>query len=191
MKGHLCVDVDNCVAATDAVIRGLISRVTGGRVNFVYEDIGEFDYHGPRCCDAKGNRIDERVWDEVHELFSDPGVILTIAPVRGATDALRVLQENFDLHFVTTRKPKTRIATIQWLDGLKLATYWLHFVQHRKKHMICGGVAAAIDDDAAQAELFHGCGVRAIVLAHPWNEGAGHGVERLADWDTVVRALIS
>src|SRR5438552_13023304 len=115
MRLRLGIDIDNCVAATDVVMRGIIRDVTGGRVNFRYEDIREFDYHGSLCRDESGEGIDEVTWKEVHERFSDPGVVLNIAPLPGAVEAIRALQSEFEIHFITTRKPKARAATIHWL----------------------------------------------------------------------------
>jgi len=193
MKRRLCVDIDNCVAATDAVMRRIISAVTDGRVNFRYDDIREFDYHGILCKDCDGNGIDEAIWKRVHDQFSEPDVVGNIEPLPGAVETLRILQQEFEIHFVTTRKPRSRVATIDWLDRLALDSdrpYWTHFVAHREKHEVITGIAAAIDDDACQAESFQGCGVRAIVLAHPWNYHLKLGIERFVTWTEIADALL-
>ena len=192
MKQRLGIDVDNCVAATDLVMRRIIHHVTNGRVNFRYGDIREFDYHGSLCHDENGERIDEATWKEVHDHFSEPEVVLSVKPLSGALEAIRTLQPEFEIHFITTRKPKARAATIHWLDQLGLdATrpHSLHFVAHREKHEVITNLAAAIDDDLGQAMLFADCGVRSIVLAHPWNTAARHPVERAGTWGDVLRLL--
>jgi hypothetical protein len=61
-------------------MRRIICDVTNGRVNFEYEDIREFDYHGPLCRDKAGERIDEATWRVVHDQFSEPDVVLSIKP---------------------------------------------------------------------------------------------------------------
>lgn len=193
MKKRLCVDIDNCVAATDDVMRRVIFHVTGGRVCLQYEDIREFDYHGPLCRDTNGEGIDESTWKVVHNQFSEPDVVLSIKPLERAVEALRALQEHFEIHFVTTRMPKARAATIYWLDRLGLnekRSYSVHFVGHREKHEAIGNIAAAIDDDAAQAESFAAIGVTSILLDHPWNRAAKAEVFRAVNWDDVARLLL-
>jgi len=192
MKQRLGIDIDNCVAATDVVMRRIIHHVTNGRVNFRYEDIREFDYHGSLCRDEDGEGIDEATWKEVHEHFSEPEVVLSVKPLPGALEAIRTLQDDFEIHFITTRKPKARAATIHWLDRLLLdvkRSDSIHFVAHREKHEVIGNLAAAIDDDLLQAVLFAGRGVRSIVFAHPWNTAARQPVERAGTWGDVLRLL--
>jgi uncharacterized HAD superfamily protein len=192
VKKRLCVDIDNCVAATDEVMRRVICEVTNGRVNFQYGDILEFDYHGPLCRDKDGERIDDATWKVVHDQFSAPEVVLSIKPLDGAVEALRSLQGDFEIHFVTTRKPKARAATIHWLDRLGLdekRPHSIHFVGHREKHEAVGRPIAAVDDDAAQAESFAEIGVKSIVLDHPWNQTAKSTVIRAADRNAIVRVL--
>lgn len=189
---RLCVDIDNCVAATDEVMRRVIYHVTDGRVNFQYKDIREFDYHGAQCRDGKGEGINEATWKKVHDDFSEPEVILSIKPMAGAVDALRTLQGDFEIHFVTTRKPKARAATIHWLDRLGLdgkRPVSIHFVAHREKHEAIGNLTAAIDDDAEQAKLFTGVGVKSVLLAHPWNTTTKPPVIRADSWNEILCSL--
>jgi 5'(3')-deoxyribonucleotidase len=189
VTGRLCVDIDNCVAATDERMRDLIRTATDGRVNFTYEDIREFDYYGKECRDSKGETLDKATWDQVHDLFSDSESILGLNLLPGAHDALSSLGEIYELHFVTTRLPKARVATIQWLDQQDFGKHFLHFVGHRTKHTAVGAMAAAIEDDPIQARAFADAGTRSILLAHPWNANAGHDIERLASWTEISEVL--
>ncbi len=175
-------------------MRRIISEVTNGRVNFQYKHICEFDYHGPSCSDASGERIDEVTWKEVHNRFSEPAVILGIEPVPGALEAIYALQNEFVIHFVTTRKPSARAATIGWLDRCGIGArrqYSLHFVAHREKHVVLSNLSAAIDDDLVQANLFATHGVRSILLAHPWNLVPGAAVERVSAWSDIQQLLLT
>ena len=187
---NLCIDIDNCVASTDATMRKIIGEVTKGRVNFAYEDIREFDYHGSSCIDASGQTIDKATWTIVHEQFSEPEIISTLEPISGVVENIQKLQRQYDVHFVTTRQHKARAATILWLDKVGFASYSIHFVPHRKKHEIISNMTAAIDDDAVQAELFSQVGVRSILLEHPWNTKASKFIERAAGWSDVARLLM-
>ncbi len=192
MTGRLCVDIDNCVTATDAVMRDTIRRVTDGRVNLRYEDIREFDYHGPLCCDREGNRIDSDTWKRVHDEFSKPEVVLELEPIPGAIEGLRSLQGAFDIHYVTTRLPKARAATIEWLDRHGLndgPPPSIHFVGHRQKHTVVSQLSASIEDDPEQARLFAESGVRSIVLAHPWNQDVAKPAIRVESWAEISGVL--
>jgi 5'(3')-deoxyribonucleotidase len=172
-------------------MRRLISQVTKGRVNFEYTDIAEFDYHGVFCQDGQGQRINSSEWKEVHERFSEPDEVLALVAIDGAVEAIDELHEKYDIHFVTTRRPSARAATIQWLEHIRMGkwgAYGVHFVAHREKHEVVN-VAAAIDDDLVQATLFAGRGVRSVLLAHPWNKTSDKFLERYPDWPALVSAL--
>lgn len=175
-------------------MRRIICDVTKGRVKFVYQDIREFDYHGSLCRDVNGQGIDEATWKQVHEHFSEPAVILGIDPIPGALEAIGALGGEFEIHFVTTRRPKARAATIEWLDRQGMArrnSYSLHFVAHRQKHDVLSNMSASIDDDLLQAVLFAKSGVRSILLAHPWNQTSDTSVERARSWNDIVELLTS
>jgi 5'(3')-deoxyribonucleotidase len=190
-RPRLGIDVDNCVAATDAVMRRLISQVTKDRVNFQYTDIVEFDYHGAFCQDSQGQRLDASEWKEVHDRFSEPSEVMAVEPIAGAVEAIHDLHGKYDIHFVTTRRPTARAATIQWLEQIRMGkwgAYGVHFVAHREKHEVVN-VAAAIDDDLVQATLFAGRGIRSLLLAHPWNKTSDKFLERYPDWSAIVQAL--
>src|SRR4051812_9332048 len=116
MKKHFCIDIDNVIARTDEVMRQIISDVTGGKVRFAYEDIATFNYH--ECRDRTGNTITRDEWRKVHDQFSEPEVITNLEPLPGAIEGLRELAKRAVVHLATSRLPKARRPTIDWLEKL-------------------------------------------------------------------------
>jgi len=177
MRPRLCVDIDNVLAKTDDVMRRVICDVTRGRVNLLYEDVVQFKYQN--CSDCKGQHIVEAEWRVVHDQFSIRENLMGIAPVSEAVQCLNQLSSTFAIHIVTSRLPKARSATIDWLEhhfaGLQ---YGLHFVSHGEKHLVVCDAAAAVEDDYDQAVAFAERGVRTFLVEHPWNR-AGQLRERM------------
>jgi len=110
----------------------------------------------------------------------------------GAVEAINSLQKSYQIHFATTRLPKARMATIEWLDKSGMAKqrpYSLHFVGHREKHEVLSNFAAAIDDDLVQAKFFAAQGIRSLLIAHPWNTTTEGSIERIDSWSDIVERL--
>lgn len=189
-KPRLCIDIDNVIARTDVVIRGLIREATNGKVNLAYEDVRDFDYR--KCIDAAGNQPTREDWDEAHDRrFSSPGCIAAVEPVPGAADCLRRLEEVFSLHYVTGRRPSARAATADWLARHGFPGGGLHFLPGREKHLSLGRFFAAVEDDPAQAEAFALAGVHSYLMAHPWNEVGGDALtHRYEDWGPLTEGLL-
>src|SRR5262249_38659811 len=103
---------------------------------------------------------------------------------------MTALKQRFEIHLATSRLSQARERTLEWLDLNKIPFDRIHFVHHRKKHEIPVPFAAAVDDDREQAALFARLGVRAFLLAHPWNAlGNDDRVVRVSDWSELVLAL--
>src|SRR5271155_3561028 len=101
LDARFCIDIDNVIARTDEVMRRIISDFSGGKVRLDYEDIVKFNYY--ECRDRQGNQITKADWKQVHDLFSDPGVVIGIEPMPGAVDGLSRLAGHGTLHLATTR----------------------------------------------------------------------------------------
>ncbi|MGD0598050.1 MAG: hypothetical protein ABSA64_11095 [Sedimentisphaerales bacterium] len=185
----ICIDIDNVIAETDTMMRSLILKRTGGRVDLKYEDIIEFDYR--KCHDSEGNRITGEEWEQVHNEFSEEKNILQLTPYIGAQDYLRVLVDyGFQLHFATSRLHQAWIPTIKWLDKYRFPPHRLHFVNHREKHLALGVFSAMIEDDLQQARDFAQQGTPAYLIAHPWNVTANTDcIFRARDWKEVSEQL--
>ena len=187
-----CIDIDNVIACTDEVIRRLISDFTGGRVRLEYEDIGVFNYY--ECRDQHGNQITKADWKLVHDLFSEPGTVMNIAPMLGALDGLFRLAEHATIHLATSRLPKARKATVGWLEKHGFPEHDLHFLKHREKHEVLRQFTAAVEDDYDQAVAFAVIGkTPCFLIRHPWNRNraAVEGVQWVKGWSELTPRLMA
>ena len=63
---------------------------------------------------------------------------------------LKRLAQKFDLHLATSRLPKARRVTIEWLEKHDFPAHDLHFLKHGNKHVSLGQFAAAVEDHYEQ-----------------------------------------
>lgn len=178
----MCIDIDNVIASTDEVIRFVIKRTTGGRVDLQYEDVVSFNYY--ECRDRNGEQITKDEWEHAHRVFSTE-YIEEISPVDNAVEALEELRSFAKIHLVTSRLRDARAATVTWLDKHGFPPHDLHFAADRRKHFVLWKLAALIEDDYEQAALCARERSRpAFLIAHPWNSRTqcdAH-IVRVADW---------
>jgi uncharacterized HAD superfamily protein len=164
---NFCIDIDNVIAQTDSVMRKVISEYTGGRVQFAYEDVKEFDYHK---LNKNGDSISKDDWQAIHQMFSEPRYLLEITPTPGAIEGLHQLARKATIHIATSRLRKARRATLEWLEKYGFPDHDLHFVKHGEKHASLGSFVAAVEDHYEQAVEFAATGTTCFLLKHPWNE---------------------
>ena len=190
LKPRLCLDIDNCLARTDEVMRQLVRDYTQGRVNLECEDIKQFNYY--ECKDSRGNSITKPEWDEVHKTFSQPENILRLAPLEGVPGCLRQLGEFFGLHLATTRRPEARRPTIEWLEKYEFPKHDLHFLGHGEKHASLARFFAAVEDHYEQATAFALTQTPCFLIKYPWNRGRKktHGIEWVAGWRDLTDRLV-
>jgi 5'(3')-deoxyribonucleotidase len=187
----LCIDIDNVLARTDEVMRRVICDFTNGRVNFKYEQIIQFDYW--KCKDGTGCTVTKNEWNSIHELFSEPRYLWMVQPEPGVQDCLKLLAAKFDIHLATSRLPKARRQTIEWLDNHGFPPHDLHFLKHGEKHVSLGKFAAAVEDHYEQAVEFANCGTPSFLLQHPWNRGKPQAdkLKWVNDWSDLTKQLVS
>jgi uncharacterized HAD superfamily protein len=190
IRPRLCLDIDNCLARTDEVMRQLIREYTGGRVCLEYEHIARFNYY--ECADGGGNKITKDEWNEVHKIFSLPENILRLDPLDGALDSMRQLAESFNLHLTTSRRPEARRPTIEWLEMHKFPKHDLHFLGHGEKHASLARFFAAVEDHYEQAYAFAITQTPCFLIDHPWNRGREKtdGVEWVTGWRELADRLV-
>lgn len=173
LKKRLCCDIDNVVARTDELIRKLILDFTGGRVNLTYEGIIEFDYC--KCKDAKGNAITKAEWNMIHDLFAEPENLMKVEPYPSVQEHLKRLSEKYEIHLVTSRLPKARRTTVEWLEAHAFSPCGLHFLNPGEKHESLGRFEVAIEDNYEQGRAFVEAGIPCYLIKHPWNaNGPAH-----------------
>lgn len=181
----LYLDIDDCVADSGDTLRNVIKVVTKGHVNLRYEHILDYEYTLNK--DDNGHSINLREWDEAHAIFATAEVLSGIKPFPDAIEAIKELKGLFDVHFITTRLHSARVPTIQWLDGLGVGPYSVHFVTKRKKHEAASdSVVAAVEDDPVQAELYWRKGIKCFVPARPWNTVVSN---RYSSWHGILSEL--
>lgn len=186
---RLCIDIDNVLAQTDCLMRKLIRENSSLEVDLTYKDIVHFDY--ARCQDSNSNSITPEEWFDIHEKFSEESNILSLEPFFGVQDYLhKLIDIGFELHFVTSRLPHSRIATTKWVETHKFPEHRLHFVNHREKHLVLGAFFAVIEDDLEQAKAFAMQETKVYLIAHPWNvcQNTKYLV-RVKGWQDVVKQL--
>lgn len=164
---RICFDIDNVVAQTDKVMRKIIREFTGGRVALDYENAMEFDYF--QCKDSNSNSITKDEWFKIHEIFSEPENLLEIEPFPNVQKYLLKLAEKFEIHLVTSRLPKARRTTIEWLDVHSFPPHNLHFLDHNEKHKCLVGFIGVVEDNYEQAKAFAEVGIKSYLIKHPWN----------------------
>lgn len=187
---QLCIDIDNVIAATDAVLREAIRIISKDRVQLDYDDIVNFDYW--RCQDKNGQSISRHEWDAAHLFFSSTELVSQVEPLPGAVDALWKLSKYADLHLVTSRIPAARRATVEWVERMSLPTHSLHFAFHREKHKFFQALDAAIEDDYDQGVAFTtNLQAKSVLLKHPWNatRQPQKGLVWANDWNDVLMHL--
>lgn len=152
-----------------------------------------WDLWGGTRADAQ-ERI-PRFWSEIDHL--------SIQPMPGSREALRLLDQHFRLVLISARDPADSPLTGAWLDKY----FGNSFEQIRlgisnpmagsmplSKAQVCQelGARTLIDDQLIHAEECIALGIRVILLGRrAWNRGDGlpDGVQRAEDWSAVVRAL--
>lgn len=190
-RGRLCIDIDNVIAQTDAIMRRVIHDCTGGRVKLDYTHILEFDYY--KCVDAQQGCITKDEWAGIHDVFSEPRYLWLIQPVQGVQEHLHRLSTVFDIHLATSRLPKARRTTIEWLEAYRFPPHDLHFLKHGEKHASLGKFVAAVEDHYEQAVELARSGIPCYVLEHPWNreKPAVSNVYRVKDWPELTEQLLA
>lgn len=188
---NLCIDIDNVIARTDEVMRRVIAEQTLGRVQLAYDDVINFNYY--ECKDSAGNSISKEEWNHIHALFSEPRYLWLIQPFPGAIDGLRQLAKQYTLHIATSRIPKARRITVEWLESHCFPLHDLHFLKHREKHASFRPFSAAVEDDYDQAKAFvKDCGTPCFLLRHPWNQTkpAVEGIHWVDTWTELTACLL-
>lgn len=189
-KKYLCIDIDNVLAQTDVLMRKIIKDETKSRVCLAYKDIIYFDYR--KCRDNNNNQITNEEWSRVHNIFSEETNIMSLQPFLNVQSHLEcLLDSGYELHLATTRLDKARIPTIKWLQTHKFPNpFSLHFLRHGEKHKVLCNFKAIIEDDLEQADKFAISGIRAYVIAHPWNEhNYNKNVIRIQNWEGLMEEL--
>jgi len=97
------------------------------------------------------------------------------------------------LHIATSRLPKARRTTIEWLEKYCFPDHDLHFVKHNEKHISLGSFFAVVEDHYEQAVKFVKGGTTCFLLRHPWNESKPQldGIQWVDSWAELTERFLS
>jgi 5'(3')-deoxyribonucleotidase len=163
LKPTLCLDVDSTIWDTGAWVRAALLEVTGEKL-----DVNEVT-SWTHILDVYGEQTTSIVFDRVF----DPTRIRERALYPGTSEALRALQEDFDIgiHFVTHNNPELMAPRLRpWLEahfgpdsGLTVTT--------RDKVCVIEelGAFGLIDDRPGTIERVADSDLWAATKIQPWN----------------------
>jgi len=108
-----------------------------------------------------------KLYNEIIDTFDDMNIMLGLPPVLGAKPALRILAEDFELIFITTRPKEYAQQTKRWVwSMLAVDGSEIHHVERDKNGI---DVDILVDDNLGNVFKFAGQGKPAIVFDQPWN----------------------
>lgn len=177
-RATLGVDIDNVLSLTDPAIRQVISDFYG--INLRQEDIVHFDYH--RC----GISLEQE--KKVLEVFDDITCAdLPLMP--GAVGALSVLRQRYRIILVTSRNPKTREKTENWIQLNGIPHDALFFEKVKQKTEI--RFDFFVEDNGESALQLAKKGIKVFLFDYPWNRyiKSHPNITRVFGWHDIVACL--
>jgi uncharacterized HAD superfamily protein len=178
-KAILGVDIDNVIADTDRAIRKTIRDVFG--VSLRQEEVVCYEYH--RCGITKEQE------QKILEIFRDT-TCSELFVVPGAVEALKRLQQQYEVVLVTSRNPVIVEKTRDWLRWNEIPHD--HLIFEKEKHQTGRTFEYFIEDNAESALSLAEAGVRTFVFDYPWNRAMIEhpNITRVRGWHEVLAELI-
>jgi len=163
LRPTLCIDVDSTIWDTGAWVCAAVLEVTGEELDV--EEVTTWTH----VLDTYGEEATTRVFDRV----SDPARIRERDTYPGAPEALRALQENFDIgiHFVTHNNPEIMAPRLRpWLEAYFGPDVGLTVTTEDKLGVIEElGAFGLIDDRPDTIERVADADLWAATKIQPWN----------------------
>ena len=103
---------------------------------------------------------------EGYEAFRDA------APIPGAVEALKMLDQSNPVHYITVRSPEMKFVTFRWLQLHDFPQGAVFFCDNLKEKGDVARDAALVFDDDPKAPLFY-LFRQLIMIARPYNQGEG------------------
>ena len=188
-SGTVAVDIDNVIADTDPLIRGIIRAICG--ISLEREDIVQFAYSEALVAKGLDQCEARRVEDEALWIFHDKACAEAM-PVDGAVEALNALSgAGLSIVVATCRLPSCEGLTRMWLRQAGVPYDKLLFVGEKAEH--CLEWAVLVEDAAHHALAVAQRGVPICLLDHPWNRSlAPHPLILRADnWRQATTLILS
>lgn len=177
-RSTLAVDIDNVVACAERRVQDLYYEVTGLKwPRARYASAGGLD------ADDLDPAVVEAIFERFHEC-AIPGLPLMPA----ARLAIERLRTRYRVVFVTSRRPSSRLQTMQWIDRQRIPYDALYHAEVKTE--IPETITAAVDDHPDHAVRYAAAGIRVFLMDHGWNRGITHPLmTRVTGWDALLHAL--
>lgn len=134
--------------------------------------------------------------EDIIESFLQEAYEGNIGPYSGAVDAIKKLQEQFDIYVITARRPSMQAITEKWLTKHFPEVFKeVHFPRVQKPNVtkadICKAIGAEylIDDHPDNLEGMHGSGAQMLLFGdYPWNADVPTtgNITRVKNWQEVL-----
>lgn len=181
VESILGVDLDNVLCQTDVSIRTIISEIFG--IKLKQKDMIYWDYW--RCGITKEQN--QSVMKRFHETDGE-----FVELVKGALEALHILQDKFEIHIVTNRLPESKEMTERWLRINNVPYDILEFQEGLKKGR--KDYIAFIEDNRENAYHMANEGIRTFLLNYPWNQPKPSdppNLVRVNSWEEITSLLLT
>lgn len=186
------IDIDEVLANT---LNGVIA-FHNERYGTCFKKEDFFSYD---CDEVWGGTREEtiRKW----YAFFETDHFSSVDPIAGALPALQILKENgHELFAITARPLVIAPQTNAWINSYFPGIFsGIHFgnragydgVKKRKSEMCAElGITVIVEDDLYHAVDCAECGIRVLLLDHPWNQRElPANVYRMFSWDDVFRMI--
>ena len=192
-KPTIAVDIDDVLAAEKEAMRLFVNQRYGLDLKEADFNI-EAPYWGYWEA-AQG--IDQKEGRKRYEAFLESGVKAKLNVLRGATDAIKKLEQDYELVIVTSRDDSLMDLTEHWLEdnfpsifnGVEFVHVWTGD-KKANKATICKKIGAQylIDDNLEHCEQAAEVGIKALLFGdYGWNRGEKlpKGGIRANDWQAV------
>jgi len=183
----IAMDLDNVIADSDRVIRGIIHRISG--VHLTQDDIRFYDYH--KVLVSRGIEISEalRIEHEALETFHTRAS-MDVNPVHGAQQGMSQLESSGWLPVIVTSRPASSAnATKDWLREKEIPYHSILFTEDKAQK---GSRWKILVEDAPHHALAASeAGVYVVLVDYPWNRGIcrSENIHRVGGWSEIVDAI--
>lgn len=174
-------------------VDGVLCDFVSGYLTLVYEETGrQFEHHHVTQFDLKrALGLSDTESASVAQRVQQPGFCAGLAPLPGAVDGVRLLQEVADVYIVTSpwnSNPTWTHEREKWLAA-HFGIHHSHVLHGSAKHLVVGDVF--IDDRAETIVKWNAAhpGKTAVLWETPWNAGNAWPGVLTNDW-TRVRTLV-
>ncbi len=180
----IAVDLDNTLAATEAVIRTAIGEALG--LWFPADSIVDYDIQ-------RNYNLTDAQMETVLAHIRQEGRWRAIPPLPGCTQFMRSLKAAHEVTVLTARPATMQELTSGWLADQQIEPHALRFVDKDGADETCRPETeydVFIEDHPTFSVRMAAAGRLVFLRDQPWNRASNHAnLQRFSDYATVLRAL--